>query len=425
MSRPIGRPQGTRPLRPLVLALALRAATASAEDAPPVVPNPEPEATAPPWWQRGELRVSGLLQPQAEWSGLSEDELNARRRGAQPGPVPGPTRPPPGRQDLRRTPGPALEIDANTVRGPFVSLRRAEASPSSCPTKKAPLPPYVDGRRPASREVPFGAELRQGVRATACSCRAHHGVARLLPRRARRRAARVGRPRARSATPSPCRTACRSTTARTRSPPWCSTTRRPAWAPRRRARAMSPTGMSRRGRRVVRSPAPASTPGTPRPEVRPAVARRQPGRQRHRSTSWWPSRARRRLPSCHLRAVGPQRRPRRSACYTPARLDARSYGEVTVATNLDRSLLCRRSRRCTGYDLRETRLERRRSSRSIGPHRLRRRARRGQYDPNADLFDEPGAACSSPSTSTSHHDLTPVVGLQLQDFGRVVFQYDT
>lgn len=106
------------------------------------------------------LAISGYVQPQFERSQLSVDEvtpdggpLNQDRflvrrgrlrveRGFQYGHT-------------------LLEVDANTVRGPFLSLRRAEATV---------FYPHTDPTRPAwvalnvgVQEIPFGFELRQGA----------------------------------------------------------------------------------------------------------------------------------------------------------------------------------------------------------------------------------------------------------------------
>lgn len=404
MSRPIGRPQGTRPLRPLVL--ALRAATASAEEAPPVVPNPEPEATAPPWWQRGELRASGLLQPQAEWSGLSEDELNPDggalnqdrfliRRG---------------RLRVDKTFDVArasLEIDANTVRGPFLSLRRAEVAfflPSEEGTPTALE--VVAGLT----EVPFGAELRQGVGARVFMERTTASLAffrgepdvGLLARGALgpfRYAVAVqngvpldDRPNAITVVQQHQKTGVGRIGVELGDEDWAIVGG---------ASALAGTGFH------------AGTPSR-----KSALLWRdlnQDGFVTANELVAIPSQAA--LPSSTFGRWGVNAD---LAVGLHTKLGwTRIYGEVTMASNLDRSLFVA-DPVAAGYDVRETAWNAA-LLQELGPHGLLG-VRVDQYDPNSDLFDERrGAFIPLDATITT---ISPVVGLQIQDFGRVVFQYD-
>jgi hypothetical protein len=116
-----------------------------------------PREGVPP--RRG-LSVSGYVQPQFERSQLSVDEvtpdgapLNQDRFLVRR-----------GRLRVERGFGyghTLLEVDANTVRGPFLSLRRAEATvfyPHEDPSKPAWIALNV-----GVQEIPFGFELRQGA----------------------------------------------------------------------------------------------------------------------------------------------------------------------------------------------------------------------------------------------------------------------
>lgn len=111
------------------------------------------------WWDKLDLKVSGYIQAQYESSQLSEDEvtpdggaLNQDRFLIRRGRL---------RVDRYfKYAHVGLEIDANTVRGPFLSLRRAEAS-FFLPNRDADLPPYVMITGGLS-EIPFGHELVLG-----------------------------------------------------------------------------------------------------------------------------------------------------------------------------------------------------------------------------------------------------------------------
>lgn len=139
---------------------ALKARLDAIERPPAPEPEPEPEPPAPRWYEVLDLRVSGYLQMQAEHSQLSQDEispdgrpLNADRFVVRRGRI----------RVLRnfRYASAEIEIDANNVRGPFLSLRRAEAS-ALLPNESRPdLPPYVMLTAGLS-EIPFGYELLQG-----------------------------------------------------------------------------------------------------------------------------------------------------------------------------------------------------------------------------------------------------------------------
>lgn len=167
----------TEALRALVERLEARLAAVEArpvtdtvapvdEAAPAPVPRPRTwkERLDPGrqgWWDALDLRVSGYVQAQYESHQLSEDEitpdggaLNQDRFLVR-------------RARLRvdrsfRFAHVGLEIDANTVRGPFVSLREANVS-FFLPNKAADLPPYVQATLGLG-EIPFGYELRQGTR---------------------------------------------------------------------------------------------------------------------------------------------------------------------------------------------------------------------------------------------------------------------
>lgn len=172
-------------LRDTIARLEARlAALEGAQPEPVTLPDPE-APTAPPaageiaagdprprwqqtvdaarrrWWDKLDLRISGYVQAQYEHHELSEDEispdgaaLNQDRFLVRRGRL---------RVDrFFKYAHVALEIDANTVRGPFVSVRRAEAS-FFLPNKVAGLPPYVMVTAGLS-EIPFGFELRQGPR---------------------------------------------------------------------------------------------------------------------------------------------------------------------------------------------------------------------------------------------------------------------
>mgnify|MGYP000849750127 CR=1 FL=1 len=113
------------------------------------------------WWDVRQLLVSGYLQAQAEFHQLSEDEvspdglpLNQDRFLIRRGRL---------RADrFFQYAHVGIEIDVNTVRGPFVSLRRAEAS-FFYPNRVSYRPPYAMITVGLS-EIPFGFEMRQGHR---------------------------------------------------------------------------------------------------------------------------------------------------------------------------------------------------------------------------------------------------------------------
>ncbi|MFM2160946.1 MAG: hypothetical protein RLZZ383_458 [Pseudomonadota bacterium] len=147
-------PTATPPATPLVA------------ETPPAPPETKPllqrlEAWADRkegWWTKAGVRVSGYVQAQYEHHQLSQDEVDVDgnslnldrfliRRG---------------RLKVDRTwafAAVALEIDANTVRGPFVSVRRAEgalflANPNN---ERVPWVQLTAGLT----DIPFGAELGQ------------------------------------------------------------------------------------------------------------------------------------------------------------------------------------------------------------------------------------------------------------------------
>jgi hypothetical protein len=157
---------------PSLDALLARIATLEAQVGapPPSPPPPDPTVKRPRgwldparrgWWDALGLEVSGYIQAQVEHHQLSEDQLNPDggalnqdrfliRRG---------------RLRVDRSFKYAhfdLEIDANTVRGPFLSVRRAEAS-FFYPNSNPELPPYVMITAGLS-EVPFGFEMTEGLR---------------------------------------------------------------------------------------------------------------------------------------------------------------------------------------------------------------------------------------------------------------------
>ena len=113
------------------------------------------------WWDALDLRFSGYVQAQYEFHQLSEDEispdgaaLNQDRFLVRR-----------GRFRVDRSfkfAHVGLEIDANTVRGPFLSVREANLS-FFYPNKTADLPPYIEAQLGLG-EIPFGYELRQGSR---------------------------------------------------------------------------------------------------------------------------------------------------------------------------------------------------------------------------------------------------------------------
>lgn len=111
-----------------------------------------------PWWERANLRVSGYLQAQLEGSQLSQDELapggaslNFDRFVLRRGRI---------RVDARyRYASAAIEIDGSTTRGAFLSLRRAEAS-FFYPAADENAVPLVMATVGLS-EIPFGGELRE------------------------------------------------------------------------------------------------------------------------------------------------------------------------------------------------------------------------------------------------------------------------
>lgn len=121
-------------------------------------PPPEP-AVQRKWYQALDLRVSGYIQTQLEIHQLSVDEidpdgdpLNQDRFVVRRGRI---------RVDRHWKYAHAdIEIDANTVRGPFLSLRRAEAA-LVLPHPDAGKLPYVQVIAGLG-EIPFGFELRQG-----------------------------------------------------------------------------------------------------------------------------------------------------------------------------------------------------------------------------------------------------------------------
>lgn len=122
------------------------------------VPDPVP-APAPSEGRWEKFRISGFVQPQAQWSQLSEDEvspdglaLNQDRLVVRRARL---------RVDRQFTYAQtSVEIEANTVYGRSISVRRAEAS-VFWPSSSADAPPPVMLTAGVG-EIPFGFELRQG-----------------------------------------------------------------------------------------------------------------------------------------------------------------------------------------------------------------------------------------------------------------------
>lgn len=141
---------------------------ASAQPATPPAAKPEsPVAVAPPVGAASAtgssaLTVSGYLHAQYQHSAASEDQLNASGQ--------------PLNEDelvLRRArlrfdrtwdfAAATLELDANTVRGATVGIRRAEASLFYRGKSRAELPPVV-GLAAGVIDLPFGYELTESTR---------------------------------------------------------------------------------------------------------------------------------------------------------------------------------------------------------------------------------------------------------------------
>ncbi|MEQ1503100.1 MAG: hypothetical protein ABMB14_12760 [Myxococcota bacterium] len=149
------------------------------EPAPEPVPAPAPVGTATAalrWWERVDLRVSGYVQPQVTLDQQSEDEvdpdggpLNQDRFEVRRGRL---------RVDRSwRYARASLELDANTTRGPYVSVRRAEVSafwspvdrgdategtPDETPDAERRDRPPVVALTAGLTEIPFGYELVEG-----------------------------------------------------------------------------------------------------------------------------------------------------------------------------------------------------------------------------------------------------------------------
>ncbi|HEY6077455.1 MAG TPA: hypothetical protein VIW29_01545 [Polyangiaceae bacterium] len=130
-------------------------AAGSREPQPPTTTKPEPS------WLDG-FRLSGYIQGQYQHSRLSEDQL--QQGGA------------PFNQNqflVRRArlridrvwdfASAALELDANTVRGPRVGIRRAEAALFYQGKNAAELPPLVQ-LSVGVMDIPFGYELNESAR---------------------------------------------------------------------------------------------------------------------------------------------------------------------------------------------------------------------------------------------------------------------
>jgi hypothetical protein len=145
----------------------------TAPPAPPASPtplpviDPVPDSTlergvgaptaSPSRWEN--LRISGFVQPQVQWSQLSEDEvspdglaLNQDRFVVRRARL---------RVDRQFTYAlTSVEIEANTVFGRSISVRRAEASVFWPAANEAAPPPVM--LTAGIGEIPFGFELRQG-----------------------------------------------------------------------------------------------------------------------------------------------------------------------------------------------------------------------------------------------------------------------
>lgn len=160
----VAAPDATAEAAELRATLARLEARLAAVEAAAPAPEPETEPEAPveaapqpSWWERSGLRVGGYIQTQLVTSQFSHDEI-----GPDGSPL---------NQDrfvVRRGrlrldgsweyASAAFEIDASTTRGPFVGIRRAEASFFYPNRDSAGAVPYIRATVGLT-SVPFGSEL--------------------------------------------------------------------------------------------------------------------------------------------------------------------------------------------------------------------------------------------------------------------------
>lgn len=157
---PAASPQATTP--PAVAPPVESSVAAEAKPESAGAPSPEPieaDASAAGW---GGLKVSGYLHAQYQHSAASEDQVNASGQPLNENEF-----------VLRRArlrfdrswdfAAATLELDANTVRGMTVGVRRAEASLFYRGGNDAKLPPLV-GLAAGVIDLPFGYELSESTR---------------------------------------------------------------------------------------------------------------------------------------------------------------------------------------------------------------------------------------------------------------------